>query len=144
MPTTNAASNYLEDKMRGHLLRGVSFTPSGILAIGLTSGVPSDTSTGASCTELQNTGSYARVSVTSNTTNWSADDTTNNIAYNNNAITFTTPSADWGWTSGLIIADTAVYGAGNIYFYGALTSAQFIQNGNTVSIPVSGLSIQFL
>jgi hypothetical protein len=137
------ASDYLEDKWRGHLLRGQIFTPSGILAIALTHDIPTDASTGASMGEVSNAGSYSRVSITSNTSNWSADNTTDGNSYNSNVITFPQATADWGWVSGFALCDTSVYGAGNVYVWGALTVPQFVQNTNIFQVQVSGLQIQF-
>ena len=137
------SSDYLEDKLRGHLLRGQSFTPSGTLAIALTKDYPTDASTGASMGEVPNAGGYARQSIVSNTTNWSADDVVNGNAYNNNVITFPQASAYWGWVSGICICDSSIYGAGNVYFWGTLVTPEEIKSTNIYQIPVSGIQVQF-
>lgn len=137
------ASDYLEDKLRGFLLRGQPFTPSGTLGVALTHDYPTDASTGASMGELANANGYSRQPIVSSTSSWSADDVTNGNAYNNNVITWSAATADWGWVSGCCFCDTTVYGAGDVYFWGTLTVPQFVQNTNIFQIPVSGVQIQF-
>lgn len=138
------ASDYLEGKMLDFMLRNQSFTPSGTLAIALTSDIPTDASTGAVMTEIPNAGSYARQAIVSSTTAWSHDSSTGNTAYNNAAITFPQATSDWSNISGCSIVDTSIYGAGNVYFWGQLTSPQSILNTQQLVIPISGISIQWL
>jgi len=136
----NDFADYLEAKLIDFLLRGQSFTPSGTLAIALTTDVPTD----ASYNEVANAFSYARQSVVSSLTSWSRDSSTAGNAYNNNIITF--PQAvggDWGNVSGAVITDSPVYGVGNVYFKATLTSPQYIAATNQFVIPVSGVQIQF-
>ena len=144
MATTGAASNYLESAIRSHIFRGVTFTPSGTLAIGLTSNIPTDASTGASCFEIPNQYNYARQTITSSASNWSADSATDGKTYNNVQITFPAAAGGaWGNISGIVITDTSVYGAGNVYVYGALTAAKFINDTDQFIIDTSGIYIQF-
>lgn len=158
----SAMSNYLENKLIDAVFRGVSFTPAATLYVGLFTADTTDAATLSS--EIGNTtaNAYARVSITSNTTNWAstggATTTTNPSAgtsgttSNNGVITFPTPSGgNWfngaGPTASSItnfgILDASTITGGNLYFYGALTNAKTVNNGDAgPSFAISALSIQ--
>jgi hypothetical protein len=65
------------------------------------------------------------------------------ITYNNNQISFPVATAEYGNVSGIAICDTTVYGAGNVYFAGSLTTPKFIGNGDQLVVAVSGLSVEW-
>jgi len=156
-----AMSNYLENKLIDSLFRAVAFTPAATLYVGLFTADPTDANT---LTEIGNVtpNGYARVTITSNTTNWAstggATTTTNPSAgttgttSNNGVITFPTPSGgNWFNGSGSAassithfgILDSATIASGNLYFYGALTNAKTVNNGDSgPSFAISALSIQ--
>lgn len=139
----NNFSDNLESGLLNFLLRGYTFSPSGVLGIGLTTNIPVDASTGSNASEVANAFGYARVPYNSNQTNWSLDDRAVNTSYNNSGIVFTaTAGGDFGNISGIIIADTTIYGAGNIYFWGALTTPKYIGALDSLTVPISGLSVQ--
>lgn len=96
-------------------------------------------------------GSYARVAITSGTTQWAstggATTTTNPSAgstgttSNNAAVTFPTPSGAWGLVvfSGLFDASTS----GNLLYYGAETVALNVTGSSTpFSFPISAFTYQ--
>jgi len=60
---------------------------------------------------------------------------------NNAAITFPTPSANWGAVTHFGIYDAA--SAGNLLFWGALTISKTINQADTVTFPAASLSITF-
>lgn len=94
--------------------------------VGLFTAAPSDAGGG---TEVA-TGSYARVGVTNNSTQWPAATGTSPSAKTHaNAITFPVPSANWGTVThfGLFDASTA----GNLWYWAALTTAKTINNGDS-------------
>jgi hypothetical protein len=95
------------------------------------------TSTGATAGEAAYTG-YTRVTVTSNTTNFPASSGGSNIQ---NATAITWPAAGSGPTTCTFIAvlDSATIGAGNIRFWGSITST-VVANGDTPQINVNGLT----
>lgn len=75
------------------------------------------------------TGAYARASVTNNSTNWPVA-TGNNPATKSNGvtITFTTSTAAWGNVAGFLTSDAS--SAGNIWFWGLLTSLVDVGSGS--------------
>jgi hypothetical protein len=124
----------------------VSFTAPAALHVGLYTTAPTDTGGG---TEVSG-GSYARVSVAPSTTNWAATNAAGSTAAtstgtggttsNNATITFATPSATWGTVVAFGIFDAA--SAGNLLWYGTLTTSKTINSGDTVTFAAAALSIQ--
>ena len=80
-------------------------------------------------------GSYARVAVTNNATNWPA--AASGSKSNGTVVSFVTPTGDWGTVDGFFISDAA--SAGNEIGGGLLTQSQVIQSGNPVSFPIGSL-----
>jgi hypothetical protein len=95
-------------------------------------------------------GSYARVAVTANLTNFSgtqstgsttASSGTSGTSSNNNAITFPAPTANWGTCTGWRMWDAA--SGGNAWVYSALTVAKTVNNGDAApSFAAAALTIQ--
>lgn len=83
-------------------------------------------------------GSYARVAVTNDTTNWPNAD--NQRKSNGLEIEFATASANWGTVVAAAIVDTAS-GAFTQGFFGSLTSPVIINSGQQRFFPVGGLVI---
>jgi hypothetical protein len=138
-----AFSDFAENKLVDFIFRGQALGITGgsaaagtgptALFVALLTAAPSDTGGG---TEVSG-GSYARVSVTSSLANWAgtqsagsttASSGTSGTTSNNAAITFPTPSANWG-----VVTHAAVYDAstaGNLLFYASLTASKTINNGD--------------
>jgi hypothetical protein len=141
-----ALSNYLENKLIDQLFRGQAYTFPSTLYIGLLTAAPSDTGGG---TEVSG-GGYARLAITSSMANWagtqganttSASTGTSGTTSNNNPLTWTDPTADWGTITHFGLYDAAT--AGNLLVYGAMTTPRLVANGDSSpNIPVSQLQIQ--
>ena len=95
-------------------------------------------------------GSYARVAVTSNLTNWAgtqaaasttASTGTSGTTSNNATITFPAPTANWGTITGVGIYDATT--AGNLLIYSALTTSKTVNNGDAApSFAAAALTFQ--
>lgn len=116
------------------------------LYVALLTAAPSDTGGG---TEVSG-GSYARVAVTSSLANWAgtqgagtttASSGTSGTTSNNNAITFPSPTANWG-----VITHAAIYDAsssGNLISWSALSASKTVNNGDAApSFPAGSLTFQ--
>jgi hypothetical protein len=138
-----AMSDYLENNLVNHLFRTSTFAKPTTIAIALCTSAPTDASTGATITEVTNANGYARVDVGApNNTLWAAS-TTNGTTSNSNAITFPTASGDWNAAvTHVAICDSATYGAGNLLFWGALSSNKTVTNGDVFQFAAGQLSIQ--
>jgi len=136
-------SDFLENKLLDWLLRAQAIGITGATAaagtgpanvyFGLFTANPSDTGGG---TEVSG-GSYARVAVASSLANWAgtqaaastaASSGTSGTTSNNAAITFPTPSANWGSITGVGIFDAS--SAGNLLFWAPLTVGKTVNNGD--------------
>lgn len=133
-------SDYMENKVLD-IIGGVTFTAPATLYVGLLTTAPNDASTsGALSPGVEVTGgSYARVAVTNNATNFPA--ASGGAKANGTAITFPAPSANWGIVVAFIISDVAS-GAGNILYWGLITPNKTINNGDPApSFAVGDLDI---
>lgn len=139
-------SDYAENKSTDLFLRGQAFTAPATLYFGLSTAACSDSSVGTEVTG----GSYARVSLTANLTNWSgtqsagstaASSGTGGVSSNNVAVNYTTPSAGWGTVTHWFISDAS--SGGNILFCAALTASKTINSGDSVSFAIAAVSVTF-
>lgn len=107
------------------------------LYVGLGTAACSDSSFG---TEVSG-GSYARVAVTANSTNWPGPTTNDGTVSNGAAVTFPAPTANWGVVTHWFIADAA--SSGNLLWCAALTVQKTINNGDAApSFAIGALSVQ--
>lgn len=117
-----AFSDYLENAIV-NWFRGTSFPANPTnLYVAFHTADPTDAGSGAEVSG----GSYARVSVTANGTEWS---NTSGVLSNVNDINFPDATANWGTVTHVGVWDAA--SAGNLLFHGALTSSLVINNGQT-------------
>jgi len=131
-------TNYLEDKVIGHLFGGASYTAPGTWYAGLQTAAPSDSAAG---TEVSG-GAYARQSVA-----WTR--ATSGVAQASNTAALEWPAAttDWGTVTHAGIYD-AVSG-GNLVAFETLTKTDFstanpkvVNTGDIFKIDAGNLKIQ--
>jgi hypothetical protein len=117
-------SDYLENKLLDHVLGNTAYTAPSTVYVALFTANPSDSGGGTEVTG----GSYARVSVTNNTTNW--PNASSGSKSNGTAITFPTATANWGTVvaSGVLDASTA----GNFLWWADLTASKTVNSGDTL------------
>lgn len=129
----SAMSDYLENKLTDLVFRGQAFTAPVTLYVSLHTGTTTDAGGG---TEVSG-GSYARVAITANLTNWSgtqsagstiASSGTGGASSNNGAITFPAPTANWGTITDFAIFDAST--SGNMLIHGVLTVPKTVNNGD--------------
>jgi len=119
-----------------NLFGRVSFTPVATMYIGLSTTNPGTSGTGI--TEPSG-GSYARVAVTNNTTNWVLDSGGAALIDNGAQIDFPESSASWGTITHIFIADALT--SGNILYYGTLSTSRAIATATTIYFPIGALDI---
>jgi len=127
-------SDYLENELLDHVFGASAYTAPGTLYVGLSTTDPTDPGTGI--TEPAG-GSYARVAVTNNLTNWPA--AVGGAKANGTAITFPTATGSWGTVGWFFLADAAT--AGNVLGHAALTASKTIDSGDTASFAIGDLDI---
>lgn len=85
-------------------------------------------------------GNYSRAQLDPSDSNWTAPDATGGLTDNAVAITFPTPSANWGTVTHMAIFDKAT--GGNPLYHGALTNSKTINNGDPApSFPIGTLDV---
>lgn len=130
-------SDYLENKILDHVLGGGDYTRPATVYVGLFTTAPSDTGGG---TEVSG-GSYARVAVTNNATNFPA--ASSGSKSNGTAITFPAATANWGTVVAFGIFDAS--SGGNLLYWGWLgsDSGKVFTAGtdDNVTIPGNGLIV---
>jgi len=125
-------TDFYENKVLEHLFETAYAAPDPTyIALFLEAAKPSDAGGG---TEASG-GSYARVSVAQGT-GWT---TSGNATENANDITFPEATASWGELGAFAIFDAAT--AGNMLYWGDLTTAKTINSGDTAKIPAGDLDI---
>ena len=130
-----AFSDYLENELLDHVFSAATFTAPGTLYISAYTSDPADDDSGTECSG----GSYARVSVTNNATEFPA--ASGGTKANANAITFPEATASWGTVTHIGIHDAS--SSGNLLMHGALSSSKAIGSGDTLSIAAGDLDITF-
>src|SRR5438034_720947 len=94
-------SDYLEGKVLDHVLGNTAYSAPGTTYVALYTATPGETNAG---TEVSG-GSYGRVSVTNNTTNW--PNAVSSVKHNGIDITFTTATGSWGTVTSFGILDAS-------------------------------------
>ena len=140
----SAASNYLEAKVLDHVLRYSSapYTGASTLYLALFTNTSGSAATnleaGTLTDEISTSGTaYARQAVT-----FAAASGTNPCSSATNAtVTFPTATANWGTITHVAIMDGDTEGAGNVLFYGAVTTSKTIETGDTFQVSSGNLTI---
>lgn len=126
--TTNAFTNYLENKIMAYVFSGTAFSsPSASLYLGLFTTAPGE---GGGGTEVSGSG-YNRKIV--------ALTTTGNASTNGAAVEFDAATASWGTITYVAVFDAST--GGNMLAYGELTTAKTIGSGDVFRIPAGDLDI---
>jgi hypothetical protein len=144
----SAASTYLEAKVLNHVLTATAYTQPSTRYVALfnnTSGnALANLQNGTLTDEVStaNSSSYARQAVT-----FAAAATTGSgltavtTSATNATVTFPTAGYTWGSITHVAVMDGATAGAGNVLFFGAVTTAKQIDVGDTFQITSGNLTV---
>ena len=128
-----AMSDFLENKVIDQIFRAQAYSFPATLYFALLTATPSDAGGGTEVTG----GSYARVGVAASLVNFAgtqaaastvASSGTNGTTSNNATIAYPAPTANWGSIVAFGIYDAVT--AGNLLFWGALTTPKTVNNGD--------------
>jgi len=120
-------SDYLENKVVGHVFGGAAYTAPSTLYVALYTSAPSDTGGG---TEVSG-GAYARQTAAFTI---SAD-----TASNTSAIEYPTATADYGTVVAVGVFDAS--SSGNLLAYGNLTTSKTVSNGDVFRFNAGAIDI---
>lgn len=139
-------TDYLENKLVDHVFRGTAYSaPANTYAALFTAASGCDAGT---VTEVTG-GSYARVAISSATSSWKgthgsttgASSGTNGTISNASAVTFPSPTANWGTVTHWGLYDAS--SSGNLLICAALTTSKTINNGDAApSFATDAMTIQ--
>lgn len=136
MAVFSGLSSYFEDQVLGKLFGNQTLTVPGTYYIGLWTSPLTNTSTGSSAGEASG-GSYARVAVTNNGSNWDA--VSGGATSNTNLIAFPMATSSWGTVTYVGICDAST--AGNLIAYAQLSSSASVSAYDTVLFQPGTLDI---
>tara|TARA_Y100001972_G_scaffold128965_1_gene193070 strand:+ start:4167 stop:4577 length:411 start_codon:yes stop_codon:yes gene_type:complete len=132
----SAASNFLENELLDHVLRGSggAYTAPTTLYLALfTSDGGLENNTSGSQTEISTSGSaYSRQTIAFN-------DASSGSASNSATVTFSAATANWGTVTHVAIMDAS--SGGNVLFHGAVTTSKTIESGDTFQVSSGNLTI---
>lgn len=135
----SAASNYLENKVLDHVLgEGArNFTSPATLYLALFKDTGTGTSANLEAGTLTDEISTSGTAYSRQTVDFSA--AVNGTAATNGTVTWTTATANWGTVTHVAVMDAST--AGNVLFYGNLTSNKLIETGDTFQISSTNLTV---
>ena len=122
-------SDYLENKLLDHVLRGTSYTSPTTVYVGLYTSDPGDDNSG---TEVSG-GSYARQSL-------SVTAASGGIVTSSADVTFPQATGNWGTISHIGLLDAV--SSGNLLMHTPLTTSKAIETGDIFKIPSGSLTAQ--
>ena len=126
-------ADFLENELLDHVLGNAAYTAPVTVYVALYTVAPTDAGGGTEVTG----GSYARVTVTNNATNWPA--ASGGAKSNGTEIVFVTATASWGTVVAFGIFDAAT--AGNLLYWATLTANKIIDSGDTAKFAVGDLDV---
>lgn len=131
----SAASNYLENAVLNHVLKNTAFTQPTNLYLGLftndSANAAANLEAGTLTDEISG-GSYARKLITFNAASGGSADSAATV-------TFDAATANWGTITHVAVLDAST--AGNVLFYGAVTTSKTIETGDTFQVSAGNLTI---
>ena len=137
----SAASNYLENKLLDHTLRYGTAPYVGVTTLYLALFNNTSTNTAANLeagTLTDETGTsgtaYARMPVTFAAASGGSSAT-------NATVTFPAATANWGTITHVAVMESGTAGAGNVLFWGAVTTSKTIETGDTFQVTSGNLTI---
>jgi hypothetical protein len=137
----SAASNYLENAVLDHVLNspGSAYTAPSTLYLALfnnTSGSAATNLEAGTLTDETSTSgtAYARKAVTFGAAS-------SGTCTTDATVTFDTATANWGTITHVAVMDGGTAGAGNVLFWGAVTTAKTIETGDTFQVSSGNLSV---
>lgn len=133
---SGSKSDYLENKVLDHALGKTSFTMPSTVAMALCTTTPTDASTGATIVEANYTG-YARKVIAATDLNSASGGTSTNA----NAITFADCTGGSSTIVGFALLDSSTTGAGNVLYWGSVTSKTIDTSNTPATVAASGLSV---
>lgn len=120
-------SDYSENALLNHLTTNAAYSPAATIYLALCTADPTDAGTGASMSEVANSGSYARTAITFGAAS-------SRRVTQNADVTFPAATGSWGTVTHWAIVTSGTYGSGNMLAAGAFASSFAVVSGNTRTV----------
>lgn len=130
-------SNYLEEQLLGHTLLGSTYTSPVTVFMSLATSIASD---GDSYTEVTTNMGYARVIMHGKMSSITSQN--DNTVVNSQDITFAAATTPWGIVLHFAVFDSATIGAGNMLYWGDLSTSRDVQTNDVVEFQAGNLSVR--
>lgn len=135
----SAASNYLENKLLDHVLKNTAYSQPSSLYVALFNNTSGNAAANLEAGQLTDEVSTSGTAYARKTVAFSA--AANGSAATNATVTFDAATASWGSVTHVAVVDGGTAGAGNVLFWGAVTTAKTIDTGDTFQISSGNLTI---
>ena len=129
-------TDFLEAELLDHVLNQATYTSPANLYLCLCTADPTDAATGASMSEVPNSGSYQRTAISF------AAASSREVAQSGD-VTFPQASGSWGTVSHWAICDNQTHGSGNVLAHGAFAAGKAIVSGNTPTVASGEITVSF-
>jgi hypothetical protein len=138
---SSGKSDFYSQTLLNKLFNGAAWTVPTVLYLAAFTVTPTHNTAG---TEASG-GAYARVSITSNSTNWPVI-SSGQVITNGAAFTWAQATADWSSgvnITGLALLDSLTSGgSNNLYYFGDVTVPKNVKNGDTASVALGAMTVQ--
>lgn len=128
-------TDYAELELLDHVFNA-AYSPAATIYLALCTADPTDAATGASTSEVANSGAYQRTAIA-----FSA--ATSRRVTQTGAVTFPQATGSWGTVTHWAITDSQTYGAGNVLAHGAFAASKSIVSGNTPSVATTEVYVEY-
>lgn len=140
--TTSAASDYLEDKILDYIFDNDSFTvPTTYLALFTNVGEGAGTGSNLEAGTLTDEVDYAAAGVGYDRQAIAFDAASAGVTQNTATVTFDPATGSWGSVTHIAIMDSDTTGAGNVLFWGEVTTAKTIDTADQFQVSAGNLTI---
>ncbi|HEY4690299.1 MAG TPA: hypothetical protein VIK33_13370 [Anaerolineae bacterium] len=128
-------TDFAENELLDHVCNA-AYTPVATVYLALATADPTDAATGASMSEVANSGAYARTAITFGAA-------ASRRVTQSGVVTFPQASGAWGTVTHWAIVDTGTYGSGNVLAHGAFAVGKSIVSGNTPSVASAEVYVEY-
>lgn len=128
-------TDFLEAELLDHVFNA-SYTSPANIYLCLCTADPTDAATGASMSEVANSGSYQRTAISFGLA------ASRTVTQDANCV-FPQATGSWGTVTHWAICDNQTYGSGNVLAHGAFASGKSIVSGNTPSVASGQITVSF-
>jgi hypothetical protein len=132
-----AASNYLENKVLDHVLKNTAYTQPSALYLALFNNTSTATAANLEAGTLTDETSTSGTGYVRKTVTFAAS--SGGTAATSATVTFDAATASWGTITHVAVMDAST--AGNVLFWGAVTTSKTIDTGDTFQVTSGNLTI---